>query len=172
MSACWSTSSFLRWLGALLFRGGLAIHILGIAVVGRDGRPSRLRSLRRAVIAWLPFLLSPMSGAGGEQCCRAQTMRLARGGHCPGTCNPALALVAPQLAGPRCLHLPGAKRGVGRHRTCREQPEPKMAAAAGCRRRGCLGGFARVGCPVCGPCAERCEKCRKQAQLLPWRAAP
>ena len=47
-------------LGALLFRGGLAIHLLGIAVVGRDGRPSRMRALRRALIAWLPFLLSPM----------------------------------------------------------------------------------------------------------------
>ena len=47
-------------LGALLFRGGLAIHLLGIAVVGRDGRPSRMRAARRALIAWLPFLLSPM----------------------------------------------------------------------------------------------------------------
>jgi hypothetical protein len=47
-------------LGALFFRGGAAIHLLGIAVVGRDGRPSRLRSLRRAVVAWLPFLLSPI----------------------------------------------------------------------------------------------------------------
>jgi uncharacterized RDD family membrane protein YckC/peroxiredoxin len=46
--------------GALFFRGGLAIHLLGIAVVGRDGRPSRLRAARRAVVAWLPFLLSPM----------------------------------------------------------------------------------------------------------------
>src|SRR5208282_4270815 len=46
--------------GALLFRGGLAIHVLGIAVVGRDGRPSRFRAVRRAVIAWLPFVLSPM----------------------------------------------------------------------------------------------------------------
>jgi hypothetical protein len=46
--------------GALFFRGGLAIHLLGIAVVGRDGRPSRLRALRRAMVAWLPLLLSPM----------------------------------------------------------------------------------------------------------------
>ena len=46
--------------GALLFRGGLAIHVLGIAVIGRDGRASRMRSLRRAVMAWLPFLLSPI----------------------------------------------------------------------------------------------------------------
>jgi hypothetical protein len=47
-------------MGALFFRGGLAIHLLGIAVVGRDGRPSRMRSLRRALVAWLPFLLSPI----------------------------------------------------------------------------------------------------------------
>ena len=46
--------------GALFFRGGLAIHLLGIAVVGRDGRPSRLRAVRRALVAWLPILLSPM----------------------------------------------------------------------------------------------------------------
>ena len=46
--------------GALFFRGGLAIHLLGIAIVGRDGRPSRLRAARRALVAWLPFLLSPM----------------------------------------------------------------------------------------------------------------
>jgi len=45
---------------ALLFRGGLAMRILGMAVVGRNGRPSRLRTFWRNFIAWLPFLCSPM----------------------------------------------------------------------------------------------------------------
>ena len=45
---------------ALLFRGGLAMRMLGIAVVGRNGRASRLRTFWRNFIAWLPFLCSPM----------------------------------------------------------------------------------------------------------------
>ena len=45
---------------ALLFRGGLAMRILGLAVVGQNGTPSRLRTLWRNFIAWLPFLCSPM----------------------------------------------------------------------------------------------------------------
>jgi uncharacterized RDD family membrane protein YckC len=45
---------------ALLFRGGLAMRLLGLAVVGRNGMPSRPRTLRRNFIAWLPFLCSPM----------------------------------------------------------------------------------------------------------------
>jgi len=48
------------FLAALLFRGGLIQRGLGIAVVGRNGRPSRWRTLRRNVIAWLPFVLSPL----------------------------------------------------------------------------------------------------------------
>ena len=46
--------------GAVDFGGGLAMHTLGIAVVGWDGKPSQWRSLRRALIAWLPFLVSPL----------------------------------------------------------------------------------------------------------------
>ena len=47
-------------LAAFLFRGGVILQGLGIAVVGGDGRPSRWCALRRNFIAWLPFLLSPM----------------------------------------------------------------------------------------------------------------
>jgi hypothetical protein len=52
---------------ALLFRGGLIQRGLGIAVVGRNGRPSRWQTLRRNVIAWLPFLLSPLLFHGAKQ---------------------------------------------------------------------------------------------------------
>jgi hypothetical protein len=48
------------FLAAILLRGGLVMQGLGIAVVGRNGRPSRFRTLRRNVVAWLPFLLSPL----------------------------------------------------------------------------------------------------------------
>ena len=48
------------FVAAILFRGGMAMRGLGIAVVGRNGRPSRLRTLWRNFIAWLPFLFSPM----------------------------------------------------------------------------------------------------------------
>ena len=47
-------------IAALLFRGGLAMRLLGVAVVGWNGRPSRLRTAWRNFIAWLPFMLSPM----------------------------------------------------------------------------------------------------------------
>ena len=43
---------------ALLFRGGLVMHGLGIVVVGRNGQPSRRRTLWRNFIAWLPFFFS------------------------------------------------------------------------------------------------------------------
>jgi hypothetical protein len=46
--------------GAVVFGRGLAMHTLGIAVVRPDGKPSRWRSLQRALGAWLPFLLSPI----------------------------------------------------------------------------------------------------------------
>jgi predicted anti-sigma-YlaC factor YlaD len=58
---------------ALLFRGGLLLRLLGLAVVRRDGeRASRLRVLWRGVIAWSPFFavpflaaaLNPLVGAG------------------------------------------------------------------------------------------------------------
>lgn len=48
------------FVAAILFRGGMAMRGLGIAVVGHNGKPSRLRTLWRNFIAWLPFLLSPM----------------------------------------------------------------------------------------------------------------
>jgi hypothetical protein len=60
-------------LAAPLFRGGLLLRLLGLAVVRRDGeRASRLRVLWRGLIAWSPFLampflagaLSPLVGAG------------------------------------------------------------------------------------------------------------
>lgn len=44
--------------GALLFRGGLAIHLLGIAVVKGDGsRASRLRVFGRGLVTWSPILV-------------------------------------------------------------------------------------------------------------------
>jgi hypothetical protein len=47
-------------LAALLFRGGLVLRALRVAVVRRDGRDaSRLRVLWRAVVAWSPVLLAP-----------------------------------------------------------------------------------------------------------------
>ena len=60
-------------IAALLFRGGLLLRLLGLAVVRRDGeRASRMRVLWRGLIAWSPFLampflaaaLSPAVGAG------------------------------------------------------------------------------------------------------------
>jgi uncharacterized RDD family membrane protein YckC/peroxiredoxin len=48
------------FVAAILFRGGMAMRGLGVAVVGRNGRPSRMRTVWRNFIAWLPFLLSPM----------------------------------------------------------------------------------------------------------------
>ncbi len=52
---------------ALMFRGGLAMRILGIAVVGPNGKPSRGRTFWRNLIAWLPFLLSPMIAKAVEE---------------------------------------------------------------------------------------------------------
>ena len=144
--------------GALFFRGGLAIHLLGIAIVGRDGKPSRLRAVRRALVAWLPFLLSPMLVMAANIVVGANYAAV-RGGGLSGTCNPPLALIAPQLAGPRCLALTWCRKG--RRMTPsrpRKQPNPRMAAAACCRRRGCLGGLARGGCPVVRACAEVAKK--------------
>jgi hypothetical protein len=44
---------------AVLFRGGLVLRMLGLAVVKKDGaRASRLRIFWRSVIAWSPALLS------------------------------------------------------------------------------------------------------------------
>jgi len=47
-------------LSALLFRGGLALRLLGIAVVTQDGQASRVRAFWRAVIAWSPAVLSAL----------------------------------------------------------------------------------------------------------------
>jgi cytochrome bd-type quinol oxidase subunit 2 len=45
-------------ISALVMRGGLVLHGLGIAVVRADGREiSRFRSFARAIIAWSPILL-------------------------------------------------------------------------------------------------------------------
>jgi hypothetical protein len=47
----------LAWLSALIVPGGLLLRLFGIAVVTGNGREaSRVRSLWRATIAWLPFL--------------------------------------------------------------------------------------------------------------------
>jgi hypothetical protein len=48
------------FIASLVFRGGLVMHLLGVAVVGSKGRPSRIRTLLRNFIAWLPFLVSPL----------------------------------------------------------------------------------------------------------------
>jgi hypothetical protein len=61
-------------LAALLFRGGLILRALRIAVVRSDGRPaSRLRLCWRGIVSWAPvllwpvgfFLLKPTLGATG-----------------------------------------------------------------------------------------------------------
>jgi hypothetical protein len=49
---------------ALLFRGGLALHALGIAIVNRKGVPSRIRAFGRTLMVWLPFLLLPLLANG------------------------------------------------------------------------------------------------------------
>jgi hypothetical protein len=47
---------------ALLFRGGLATWVLGVAVVKRDGsRASRLRVFWRGLVAWSPTLALPLA---------------------------------------------------------------------------------------------------------------
>ena len=57
-------------LSALLFRGGLLLRLLGIAIVSKDGAATRLRAFWRAVIAWSPAVLSgialAMGAAGGS----------------------------------------------------------------------------------------------------------
>jgi hypothetical protein len=45
-------------LSALLFRGGLLLRLLGIAIVTAHGEAGRLRAFWRAVIAWSPAVLS------------------------------------------------------------------------------------------------------------------
>lgn len=43
---------------ALVFRGGLAMRVLGVVAVKRDGsRAGRLRVFWRALVTWLPFVL-------------------------------------------------------------------------------------------------------------------
>ena len=57
-------AAFLSIACALLFRGGLLMRALGIAVVTRDGSDaSRLRMLWRACVAWLWLPLGGMLGA-------------------------------------------------------------------------------------------------------------
>ena len=46
---------------ALLFRGGLVLLALGVAVVRHDGgRASRLRTFCRCIVAWSPLLVAPL----------------------------------------------------------------------------------------------------------------
>ena len=46
---------------ALLFRGGLVLWALGVAIVRADGvRASRLRVFWRALVAWSPVALAPV----------------------------------------------------------------------------------------------------------------
>lgn len=46
---------------ALLFRGGLVLWALGVAIVRTDGvRASRLRVLWRSLVAWSPIVLAPV----------------------------------------------------------------------------------------------------------------
>jgi hypothetical protein len=46
---------------ALLFRGGLVLRLLGVAVVVRDGsRASRPRVFWRSLVAWSPLALLPL----------------------------------------------------------------------------------------------------------------
>jgi len=49
---------------ALLFRGGILLHALGIALVRKDGtRASRLRVFGRSLVAWSPCLAFPIAFA-------------------------------------------------------------------------------------------------------------
>ncbi|WP_395751289.1 protein kinase domain-containing protein [Prosthecobacter sp.] len=53
-------TAFLSLFCAVVFRGGLMMRVLGIAVVSDDGTDaSRLRMLWRGLIAWSPILLTP-----------------------------------------------------------------------------------------------------------------
>jgi len=46
---------------ALLFRGGLVLWALGVAIVRTDGvRASRLRVFWRSLVAWSPIVLAPV----------------------------------------------------------------------------------------------------------------
>jgi hypothetical protein len=46
---------------ALLFRGGLVLWVLGVAIVRTDGvRASRLRIFWRSMVAWSPILVAPV----------------------------------------------------------------------------------------------------------------
>jgi hypothetical protein len=48
----------LALLGAVIFRGGAAMRLSGLALVTSDGRPvSPLRALGRSALAWAPLLL-------------------------------------------------------------------------------------------------------------------
>ncbi|OGV72811.1 MAG: hypothetical protein A3K19_28460 [Lentisphaerae bacterium RIFOXYB12_FULL_65_16] len=50
-------------LGALLFRGGALLHLLGLAVVRRDGsRASRWQVFCRAMVVWTPWVLLYIAG--------------------------------------------------------------------------------------------------------------
>lgn len=55
-------TAFLSLFCAVVFRGGLMMRVLGIAVVRDDGsNASRLRMLWRSLIAWSPILLTPVA---------------------------------------------------------------------------------------------------------------
>ena len=65
-------SAIVAVLSALLFRGGLLLRSLGVAVVSpRGSDASRVRAAWRAIVAWSPVLLFWLyvlawSAAGGE----------------------------------------------------------------------------------------------------------
>ena len=67
-TAAWSLtlgSALPSLLAAGLFRGGLVLRLLGLTVVRSDGsRPSRLRLLWRAVIAWSPVIAFSLASLG------------------------------------------------------------------------------------------------------------
>ena len=53
-------------LSALLFRGGLLLRLLGIAIVTEHAQASRPRAFWRAVVAWSPAVLSGLAVALGS----------------------------------------------------------------------------------------------------------
>jgi uncharacterized RDD family membrane protein YckC len=67
-TAAWTLtlgSALPSMMAAVLFRGGLVLRLLGLAVVRTDGRrPSRLRLLWRASVAWSPVIAFSLASLG------------------------------------------------------------------------------------------------------------
>jgi hypothetical protein len=65
LATFWLASSILGLYSAMMFRGGLVLQLLGIAVVSRGAEASRPRVAARACIAWSPAALFGLGVATG-----------------------------------------------------------------------------------------------------------